>query len=347
MRIFLIGVPIPVGGAGTEAFHSCLLWRKRGIEVTCLYFTQCPCDAPMIVPCDNNPFVSRLEAVGVDFVPCETGRLAEVPGLAGSLLVSFRTSHSIYNWPEFAALGCRMVYLPTMNFLSPPESHIFSDCPPTALVCESKFQESLIGRDMRTYGCGIQRVIHGAFDETEFPFRPRERGEAFVVGRLARVCRTKWSPHLWPILSDVRERGVDIRALCMGWDETLTRHCGEPPEWAECLLLGTIPAGEFIGRCHTMIAPNWGMPENWPRLGLECMAAGVPLVVDSIGGWLEQTGDAAWHCGSPKEFSDALEELAKDEGHRQSLIEAGRERLREIANPEVIGGQWEELFNLV
>ena len=49
------------------------------------------------------------------------------------------------------------------------------------------------------------------------------------------------------------------------------------PPWAETLAPQQIPVAEFLGRCHAMLGLNGGARENWPRIGLEAMAAGVPI----------------------------------------------------------------------
>ena len=235
-----------------------------------------------------------------------------------------------------------------MNFIPVYENPALRVAPPVAVVFESEYQQSQIRADYECFGVTRFAVIHGAFEP--LPFRPlaHEPGTPFVVGRLARPARQKWHPHLWRIFQAVRERGVDVRPLCMGWSPELTQHCGEPPEWATCLAADTISAEEFIARCHTMIAPNSaGCIENWPRVGLESMAAGVPLVVDGRGGWPEQCVDAALYCAETSDYVAVLVQLATDEAYRQSRITSGVSRVQSLGQSppqSSLAYQWQDLF---
>jgi glycosyltransferase involved in cell wall biosynthesis len=87
--------------------------------------------------------------------------------------------------------------------------------------------------------------------------------------------------------------------------------------------------------------------ENWPRIGLECMAAGVPIIADARGGWLEmlehnKTGILA---DSPEEASAALVLLATDETFRLWVADQARGSLGTLADPKVLGEQWRNLFS--
>ncbi|MBC7338225.1 MAG: glycosyltransferase family 4 protein, partial [Clostridia bacterium] len=128
-------------------------------------------------------------------------------------------------------------------------------------------------------------LIRGAFDVSEFPFCPRQHrpNSEFVIGRLARPDLDKWSSNTWPIYGMVPYRSR--KALVMGWNDRLQQKLGHPPEWATCLKPNEIPVQEFLARCHVLMPVNGGARENWPRVGLEAMAAGVPIVTQNQGGW--------------------------------------------------------------
>jgi len=340
MRAWLLGCPSTFGGADTERGHTALLWRKAGLSVSVLYFPECRCGIRPVIPDPSNPWMAPLREAGVSFVPGEPGKLGEVPGLAGGTLVGMCHPHALHNWPELKALGCKLIWSPCMTNLRLDESATFSDTPPTAVHFQSRFQASQLIHEYRAFGCNEFHYIRGAFDP--LPFKPlaHKPGTPFVVGRLARACRTKWTPHLWELLGAVRDRGFDVRALCQGWDDTLTAHCGEPPEWATCLPRDALPVEEFLGRCHAMISCNWGVEENWPRVGLEAMSAGVPLVVENSGGWPEMLGGAGIRCEKLGDYVPQLAGLASSEMYRQEMIELGRKRMGEISKPGVLAKQW-------
>ncbi len=74
----------------------------------------------------------------------------------------------------------------------------------------------------------------------------------------------------------------------------------------------------FLQSLHVLVQSNAAAVENWPRVGLEAMAAGVPLVVDAKGGWLEMLrhGRTGYLCRTEDEFAYYAARLAYDEAHR-------------------------------
>lgn len=341
--IFLAGMPMTCGGANQEAGETALVWKRAGMDVTVLYFTACRCGKQPPQPDPSNPWVARLGEAGIPIVPGEPGRLASVAGLAGSVVVSFCQGHTLHQGAELRSLGCKIVWSPCMTQTTPGERQSLSAIKPDVLHFQSRYQRQLLRLDYEACGCGRQVVIPGA--ASLLPFSPRQDGELFVVGRLARLCRTKWTPHLWNILSEARREVPNLRGQMQAWSALLDFHCGKPPEWAQCHSKDHLPAEWFLSFCHAMICPNWGVTENWPRVGIEAMASGVPLLVDDAGGWRDMCGDAAIYCDTPRDFSNGLIYLAKNPGARERLIQAGRARVEQITDPVSIAGQWREVFD--
>ena len=348
-QVFLIGVPQPCGGGNVEGGETALLWRRMGIEVTCLYFSNCRCGRPVTAPhSDANPWVRRLTDAGVRFVAGTSDRLREVPGLAGSTLSAFCVSHAMHNWPEMAGMGCRIVWSPCMTYFTPAEAVAFHAAPPTMVHFQSRYQRQALQSHYETFGCRDFATMPGVFWPLEFLPRRYCANETFVIGRLARADRTKWSKDLWSILGEVRSRGVSVHAMCQGWGPQLSEQCGTPPSWASCFPERSIHTPLFLLNCHVLMCCNReDTKENWPRVGLEAMSAGVPLVVDDSGGWPEQIGDAGLLCNSPAEYVDALVRLGTDEAWRQELIARGEKRILEIADPEALSAKWMQVFSMV
>ena len=173
-----------------------------------------------------------------------------------------------------------------MTFLFNHETAAFREHGPAdAYHFQSEFQKSELEKFLFPYGYTHDRghLIRGAFDFKAVPFAPRPHlpGEVFTIGRLSRPDTDKWSSNHWAVLARVPY--ARRSAIVMGWTDATRRKCGMPPHWAEVLKPQTIPVPEFLGRCHAMLGLNGGAPENWPRIGLESMAAGVPLVCRTSG----------------------------------------------------------------
>ena len=235
-----------------------------------------------------------------------------------------------------------------MTFMFPEETAAWRIRPAEAYVFQSEFQKDELEKLLVPlgYNHGMGHLIRGAFAFDEVPFAPRAHkpGEPFVVGRLARPDADKWSSNHWRVLDRVPY--VQRRAIAMGWNQQLDRKCGPRPPWAQTLAPQAIPVVEFLGRCHAMVGLNGGARENWPRIGLEAMAAGVPIVVQGQWGWKEmiEDGVTGFLTANDDEMAFRLAQLAYDEDLRQAIVAAGHSHLRNLANPEQIGRQWRELF---
>jgi len=95
---------------------------------------------------------------------------------------------------------------------------------------------------------------------------------------------------------------------------------------------------------------NGGAEENWPRVGLEAMSAGVPVIADSSWGWIEmiQHGKTGFLADDHKRHAVYAAQLATDEALRLEISENARSRLVNVlANPEMIWSRWKELFEYV
>jgi hypothetical protein len=344
MRVFYIGFPGPCGGANVEMAHTIPVWRRAGIDVT-------------LVPTwgqVSGPIPDRLRALGCQIVEAAPETIDKVPGLAGAICHSMCNRHF---WEVFGALkrlGCKTVWSSAMTFEFPETIRGMQQYgPPDALHFQSEFQRQEITRDLAKLGILPRErefpasfLIRGAFDFTDYPFapRPHEPGAEFFVGRLSRPEQDKWSSNLWPILAAVPY--PQRKALAMGWTLAAERKCGRPPAWAQALKPQEIPVPEFLKRCHAMVGLNGGARENWPRIGLEAMAAGVPLVVQKLWGWKEmvQHDETGYLCDNDQDFAFYLALLARDEGLRRRIAEQARAAVERMADPTAIGREWRELF---
>ena len=84
-----------------------------------------------------------------------------------------------------------------------------------------------------------------------------------------------------------------------------------------------------------MLGLNGGARENWPRAGLEAMAAGVPLVCQNLWGWREMIvdGETGFLTDSDEEMAFRLAQLAHDEELRQRIVRRAREHVEQLADP--------------
>jgi hypothetical protein len=339
MQIFLMGYPGDLGGACTEAWHTVKLWRQFGADVH------------LIPTWGTEPkWHSRVEALGCTTHHAKPETLADVPGLAGSVVVSFCNAAFLASAKRLRELGCKLVWVNCMTWLFNAEREFYRACGPfDAFVFQSEFQRSMLEPELASLGyrAELGHLIHGAFDidEWEFMPRPHAAGEPFVVGRAARPDLDKWSSNTWPIYQRIQYRHK--RALMLGMDERTHKKLGTPPAWADCLHPMALPARDLFRQLHCTLPVNGGARENWPRVGLEAMAAGVPIVTQNDWGWREmiEHGVTGFLGSGDEELSHFVAMLAYDEDLRMRIVSTARQRLiDELANPEVLWAGWKRLF---
>ncbi|CAN5457809.1 hypothetical protein BH11PLA2_BH11PLA2_28970 [soil metagenome] len=342
MRVFLIGYPGEMGGANTESWHTIKLWRRAGLDVH-------------LVPTwgSDDRWQAKLDALGCTTHRTQPDRIESVPGLAGSPVVGFCNAEFLVHAHRFRALGCPLVWVNCMTFLFEREMRFYAEHGPfDAQVFQSEFQRNALEPQLARHGYAPSagHLIRGAFDLSEWEFCPRPHGkdEPFVVGRMARPDTDKWSSNTWPIYSRIQYRGR--RALMLGMNEKTHAKLGKAPDWAECLKPMAVTVPEYLAKLHCLLPVNGGARENWPRAGLEAMAAGVPVVAQNDWGWREMIdhGVTGFLGSGDEELAHYAGTLAYDEELRLRVVHAAREKLvREFANPDVLAAAWLRLFDSV
>jgi len=342
MKVFLIGYPGDMGGANTEAWHTIVLWRRLGLDVH-------------LVPTWGNDarWEARLNALGCTTHHVLPAELESVPGLAGAPVVGMCNSEFMRHAPRLRAIECPIVWVNCMTFLFEHEKQFFANCGPAdAMVYQSEFQRAEIEPRLKAYGyqASSGHTIRGAFDPSEWEFRPRPhgRGETFVIGRAARPDVDKWSSNTWQIYSRIQY--AQKRALMLGMDDRTHAKLGPPPKWADCLKPTAMPVQTYFASLHCTLPINGGARENWPRVGLEAMATGVPIVAQNQWGWREmiEHGVTGFLGSCDEELAHYAAVLAYDEELRLSIVHAARQRLEnELADAQTSGAAWLRLFEAV
>lgn len=332
-RVLFAGFAGKVGGAGTEAFETARFFIAHGLEVH-------------MVPTWESPETVRreeVEALGVRvhcIKPAAVGDLLRELGCPP--VVSFCNPKFLTHYRRFKEHS-PVVWVNCMTSVSGEERAAWKKHGlPGAFVFQSQFQRQILENRLKRhqYRPELGHLIRGAFcwDAWEFDPLARVEGEPFVVGRAARPDPAKWSSHTLEALDPV----PNVQAICLGADERVRRQLGNR-RYAQLLAPGAIPAREFYHNLHAMIAYNSTAKENWPRVGLEAMATGVPLVADGHWGWTEMIrhGETGFLARRTSEFTEYLRLLEADEALRNQIAQQARQSLEhELANPDAIWGGW-------
>jgi hypothetical protein len=236
-----------------------------------------------------------------------------------------------------------------MNWLFAKErAHYRQHGPFEAYVHQSRFQQDRLLPVLGQYGVRPNRChrIRGAFSYRDWSFRPlaHRPGEPLVIGRASRASTDKFPRDLWAQYARI-PGPKHVRVL--GWDRKVQRKCGPPPDWAEVLAPGAESPERFFSTLHLYMQVNGGATENWPRVGLEAMAAGVPVIAEARWGWPEMVTHllTGYLADSPVERAAHAADLAHCEPLRVELACNARARLeRDLADPETLWRQWSSLF---
>jgi hypothetical protein len=346
-HVYFIGYPSEVGGANTECWHWLKLMRRFGMTVT-------------VVPTwrGNEEWDKRIREIGCKIL-VPTDRTFPVPD--DSVCVSFCNAHFESKAHQLQARDCRIIYVPCMSYLNGTlVNHHEKYGPFDHYVFQSKSQQNWLCGPLSEFGVkpGQCHVIHGAFDWTEFEYRPRRSwpGKEFVVGRLSRPDAFKFSFRTWELFGKIRQEIPGLRVRIMGWHDRVAEHVGEPPEWAEVMPAKTEPAGEFLQSLHCMCQVGgdaWDearSTENWPRVGLEAMAAGVPIVAEKRGGWPEmiEHGETGMLGHTIDEIAACVVQAGQDGALRAKVIRQAHDALRtSLAEPGGLWAGWKRVFEEV
>lgn len=329
--VYVAGLPNRIGGAPAEMWHTVKLWRSWGLPVTVI---------PTWKP---DPFwEDQIRRIGGAICNPDPG------DLAGEIVVALCNSELMSRPDVFR--GAQIVWGPCTSYLGSYEFQYYQKHPTFArYVFQSRFQQQSLWSEYRAFGVPLGHChrIRGAFDVSEFPYRPRpyREGEPFVIGRLSRAHPWKYAQDSWEIYEAIRDAfPVPLNVRVMGFKAFSIK--GPVPSWIEILPEGAEESRHFLSSLHAMVQLT-DRPENWPRTGLEAMSCGVPIVVEHKGGWVEMLEDSetGYLCESRQNVVNACLDLCSDPVKRMRIASKARQTLEDrLADPEMIWNCWRHLF---
>ena len=341
-KVTVLGMISNVGGAGTELEHTIKLWRHYGLDVHVIPTWDAPTTADR----------QHVESLGATVHLLKPPQVAAFDFGSGPA-VGFCNPKFLNAVQWLRKAGAPLVWCNCMTQLHKDEGRTWKQFGlPDAFMFQSQYQMQAIAPSLHRFGYTDDDergyLVRGAFwladGGWEWQFQSREPNSPFVVGKLARAARMKW----WSSMYDHLAKVPNIQGLFMGVDDAIKRRLGQRPKWAKPLPPGHIPTIDFYRQLHALVNVNGGDRENWPRVGLEAMALGVPVVAERRWGWLEMIEHeyTGLLCTNYRDVVAALCRLERDEGLRLELAKNAREALEtHLARPDLIWRQWCELWH--
>lgn len=172
--------------------------------------------------------------------------------------------------------------------------------------------------------------------------------DTFIAGRISRNFPNKWAQDTWKIFDDIKTPNKK-QVLFLGYGSEVENKTGKPPKRIDCKIYDNlgIPVREYLKIVHCNIHKTGGSRENYPRVAIECFAAGVPFIAENNYGFLEQIIDkeTGFLCNTSEEMSAAATELAFNEKYRKKIIYAAYDRFNSIwGNRELCWQAWKVLW---
>jgi len=222
-----------------------------------------------------------------------------------------------------------------------------------AYLFQSNYQFRSLFPSLNRYGVTEDKcyLVRSPIYVDEFPFVKRKlsRGNRFYVAKVARADLHKWPKNLFEVLKSVR--GKTVVPVLLGFNDKIKAHCGEPPSGSLVFGPGEVPVQDVLAIAQAMYCFNGGARENWPRIGLESMAAGCPVVAPRAWGWVEMIQDrkTGFLCDDEDEAIASLTALACDSRVYSDTVDNARDWIMssDLTNREkIIEVWWRMMKNL-
>jgi len=351
LHITLLGSPAEIGGANTEAWHWLKMMRRSGAQITVVHTWGEP---PI-------PWRRQCEAIGcrVDVFESPSDIRLRV---GVDCCVAF-CNERIFPVFDQIAVDCPIIWVNCMTWLLREElqqyrmRRRFFD----AYIFQSEYQQAVLMTMLQHEGLPDgtpYAVINGALDVNDFPYTPRLLGgEPLTVGRISRAAPDKFHPDHWRTLQTAydmlyAERPAALKARVLGFSKDIERRLSDPtPHFAECIAECCEDVNEFYRSLHVMSHFTGGSRENWPRVGLEAMAAGVAVIAEDDFGWPEMierdVSGVLLHRTSRSTLAWHLREFARDDMKRLAMCDAARLRVCELCEPSAMFEKWSTVIKQI
>jgi glycosyltransferase involved in cell wall biosynthesis len=335
-KLFSYGFPGLYGGAATELHHQIYAWLEIPEVQVCII--------PNMVGYKNEPLYQEMLDLGVEiYEPHQFEVISKEDSI-----INFCSSTFLQKAEEIFSHTKRTMFVNCMTFLFDAEK----ECHKNGFIAHSLYQRPQVLEDHRYQleSLGSRANFHHFvpyFYEKDYQFLLKD-GEYINIGRISRDAADKYTR-----LNTLIYEGIHApkwkRGHFLGFGPYAQSVTGPLPKWITGYLNhNKFPVKEFYNTVDFIVQPT-KTKENWPRIGLEAMYSGVPLVVDNRGGWqyMIEHGVTGYLCNHERDFMYYGSKLAYEPDTRERIADAAYQRARELSGLELSVSSWRRIFEQV
>jgi len=333
-RLFIVGFPSLYGGAGTELHHQILLWVKAFPYME-LHIV------PTMTGYQNEPLYESMVKLGVTIH--DTMDFSMITW--DDAVINFCSRLFLESVEQIYQKTRKILWVNCMSYVFPMEQEKAGQ----NYISHYLYQRDAImqesGKQLRGLGStGKFMRFLPYFADSTCEYIVKE-DEFTNIGRISRQDADKFHAqtlHIYEYITSPKWK----RGHFLGFGEKAMQKIGAPPSWVRLYAnQNAMPVHEFYKTVDFIVQPTDTL-ENWPRIGMEAMCSGKPLVVDNRGGWQQmiEHKKTGFLCDNVRDFIYWGTRLSYEPSMREDIASNARESIRSMTGFSQSADSWERVF---
>jgi len=333
-EIWVAGYPSKYGGADTELWHNCILWRRFNIDVN-------------LVPMYGK---DREVSGWCDRIGCKTHQYN--PAIfKDKVLVSYCNGEFLKQLPKIMTSGRpkKVIWHNTMTYCFESEKNAHQQGWIDYFGFVSNYQEGWIRPKLEKIK-PVQKLegYIPYFDIDDGLYQEDRTTKTFNMGRVSRDDPNKFSMDMWKIFYKVCAPRP-TKTFVLGWSKKVAARCGAAPDGLDWMVYApnAIPVRQLYHMVHAIIHKTGGSRESYCRIVPEAYAHGCVMIAEDDYAFpdLIVNGETGFRCKTSDEMSYRASEVAFNPDLRLRIVRNAREFLRDsISNPDKAIEAWEAVL---
>ena len=326
-QLAICGAPSSCGGADTELWHQIPIWKHLGIELHIVPSQSINSSAAKF--CSDNAIIHNVNA------------FEEIKGMP---VISFCNRVFLSNIEKIKQYSPFTLWVNCMTYPFPKEKAAHRKGLIDLHLYQTKHGRERITKQLEPFNKVNSEMFIPYFYSDNFPYI--EDRSTSCLGRISRADLNKYMGNTIEIFERVLAP-KEKEGIILGVNRTIRQQkLGKIPTWIAAYGPGDITQNRFYSKCSVLLQTSTCY-ENWPRVGLECMASGTALVVFKTDGWEGQVvhKETGYLCENPRDFIFYASHLLLNNEERLRIIRNAKNRLKDIAGLEASAESWRRIFN--